>query len=138
MAEWGNRKPVPVGKGEDGVLIIEDEMLVALYLEDTLDTLGYRCCGIAGTPQQALEAVKSHVPAVAIVDIGLGGKQDGISLACELTERFGIAVIFMSGASDAVTRERALRARPFAFLPKPCSESDIAQTLEAAFRPPPS
>src|SRR3546814_10743913 len=32
-----------------GVLIVEDEALVALFLEDTLDTLGYRCCGVADT-----------------------------------------------------------------------------------------
>src|SRR3546814_3319565 len=86
-----------------GVLIVEDEALVALFLEDTLDTLGYRCCGVADNAEEAVSLAQARRPALALVDVGLRGDRDGIALAADLTE-LGIAVVFLTGASDLETR----------------------------------
>ncbi|MEQ8397570.1 response regulator [Thalassobaculum sp.] len=112
-------------------IIVEDESLVALYLEDALDTLGFRCCGIARSADQAVSMVETYRPAVALVDIGLAGKRDGVSLARELTDRFGTAVVFLSGSDDQATRQRAASARPHGFLSKPCTEHEIASALDS-------
>lgn len=123
----------------DRVLVVEDEPLVALYLEDALESLGYVCCGIAATAEDALAVAETERPVAALVDIGLRGSRDGIALACELRERFAIAVIFLSGATDAETRQRAETARPRGFLSKPCLEPELGDALQAALRgPPPS
>lgn len=119
------------------VLVVEDEYLVAVYLEDVLDDIGCRCCGVAGTAEEALAVAESERPTIALVDIGLRGGDDGISLACKLRDRFGIAVIFMSGASDPETRQRAEVARPRGFLSKPCTEDELASALRSALAPPP-
>src|SRR3546814_6121895 len=63
-----------------GVLIVEDEALVALFLEDTLDTLGYRCCGVADNAEEAVSLAQARRPALALVDVGLRGDRDGIAL----------------------------------------------------------
>ncbi|HEY9536814.1 MAG TPA: response regulator [Kiloniellaceae bacterium] len=114
-----------------GVLIVEDEALVALFLEDTLDTLGYRCCGVADNAEEAVSLAQARRPALALVDVGLRGDRDGIALAADLTE-LGIAVVFLTGASDLETRRRAEAARPYGILSKPCSERDIALMLASA------
>src|SRR3546814_12560374 len=90
-----------------GVLIVEDEALVALFLEDTLDTLGYRCCGVADNAEEAVSLAQARRPALALVDVGLRGDRDGIALAADLTE-LGIAVVFLTGASDLETRRRGI------------------------------
>lgn len=121
------------------VLVVEDEHLVALYLEDALESLGYVCCGIAATAEDAVAITEAERPVAALVDIGLRGKSDGIALACELRERFRVSVIFLSGATDAETRQRAETAQPRGFLSKPCLEHELAEALGAALRgPPPS
>ncbi len=120
-----------------GVLVVEDEYLVALYLEDALDDLGYRCCGVAGTAEEALAMAESQRPAIALVDIGLRGGGDGIALASALRDRFGVAVIFLSGSSDPETRQRAEVAQPQGFLSKPCMDDELAAALRSALATPP-
>src|SRR3546814_13315400 len=82
-----------------GVLIVEDEALVALFLEDTLDTLGYRCCGVADNAEEAVSLAQARRPALALVDVGLRGDRVGIALAADLTV-LGIAVVFLTGRSE--------------------------------------
>lgn len=120
------------------VLVVEDEYLVALYLEDALDDLGYRCCGVAGTAEEALSMAESERPAIALVDIGLRAGGDGISLARDLRDRFEIAVIFLSGSSDPETRRRAEAAQPRGFLSKPCMDDELAAALRSALAAAPS
>lgn len=118
-----------------GVLIVEDEALVALYLEDTLDALGYRCCGVADSADGALSLAASMRPALALVDIGLRGNRDGVAVASELAE-LGVGVVFLTGSSDEETLRRVETAGSHGFLSKPCSESDIARALKLALAAP--
>src|SRR3546814_5413123 len=68
------------------VLVVEDEALVAFYLEDTLAALGYQCCGVADSAEQALSLAAARRPALALVDVGLRGSRDGIALASDLAD----------------------------------------------------
>ncbi|MPY71265.1 MAG: response regulator [Alphaproteobacteria bacterium] len=114
------------------ILIVEDEHLVALYLKDIVDDLGFHCCGTAATAEDALSAAELLRPTLVLVDIHLAGDRDGIALACELRERLRIPVIFLSGALDSQTRRRAEAACSYGFLSKPCLEDDVANALHSA------
>ncbi|MEQ9331870.1 response regulator [Thalassobaculum sp.] len=127
MPDNSRRKRLPVETGD--VLIVDDEMLIAAYLEDTLETLGFRCCGIAGSAEEAVALAQEHRPAIALVDIGLRGTTDGIELGRHLSEALGVAVVFLSGAADTRTRHRAEAVAHHGFLAKPCSEDEIAAVL---------
>lgn len=127
-----NMLSVPSNSG--GVLIVEDEALVAFYLEDTLDVLGYKCCGIASAAEEAVLLAETQRPALAFVDIGLSGSRDGITVASTLTE-LGITIVFLTGSNDAETRRRAEAMRPHGILSKPCGEQEIAHMLESAQPP---
>lgn len=115
------------------VLVVEDEPLVAFYLEDTLAALGYQCCGVADSAEEAVSLAAAQRPALALVDVGLRGSRDGIALASDLAD-LGVAVVFLTGSSDGETRRRAEAMRPHGFLSKPCSERDVALMLESAQR----
>lgn len=129
--------PDSASPNSNRILVVEDEPLIALYLEDALDALGYVCCGIAATAEEAVAAAEAQHPTLALVDIGLRGSRDGIALARELQERFRIGVIFLSGSTDPETRQRAEVAQPRGFLAKPCVEDDLAAALRAALKVPP-
>lgn len=134
MPDTPCREPLPGEK--DGVLIVDDEMLIAVYLEDILEALGFLCCGSAGTADEAVALARKHRPAIALVDIGLRGTTDGIDLARTLHQAFGIAVVFLSGAADGKTRNRAEAVPHHGFLVKPCTEDEIAAVLNRLTDPP--
>ena len=114
------------------ILVVEDESLVALFIEDTLDDLGLPCCGIADCAAEALVLAERHRPGAALVDIGLRGDRDGIALAEELTRRLGITVVFLTGATDDGTLARARAAGAHGFLGKPCTDPEIAAVVPSA------
>lgn len=111
------------------VLIVDDELLIAAFLEDILVGLGYRTCGTAGSAVEAISLARDRRPAVAFVDIGLRGPTDGVSLARRLVDDFGVAVIFLSGSADEATRRAADAVQPLAFLTKPFTEDEIAAVM---------
>jgi CheY-like chemotaxis protein len=57
------------------VLIVEDESLIAMMLEDFLDSLGHRLAGTCETVPDALARVDEGGFDVAILDVNLNGQR---------------------------------------------------------------
>ena len=55
------------------VLIVEDEPLIAMMLEDFLDSLGHKVAGTAESVEEALQMVEQGGFEVAIIDVHLKG-----------------------------------------------------------------
>lgn len=55
------------------VLLVEDEMMIAMMLEDVLEDLGYEVAGIAATVDAALHLIHTQSFEVAILDLNLSG-----------------------------------------------------------------
>lgn len=117
-----------------GVLIVEDETLIASFIETVLGISGFRVVGIAGSGPEALVLAAQTRPAVALVDIHLNGPVDGTELACLLRERLAIPAIFLSGIVDRDILQRAKAARPLAFIAKPFLPSQVFNAIERALR----
>jgi DNA-binding NarL/FixJ family response regulator len=115
------------------LLIVEDEHLIAQYLADLLEQLGYSVCAQVGSGTAALSAADRDRPDLALVDIGLAGAMDGIRTACLLRQRFDIPSIFVSGTSNAALLARARVARPPGFIQKPFMPDEIERALDTAF-----
>lgn len=80
------------------VLVVEDELLVALNLETLLLEAGCHVIGPIGSLPAALEASESEMADLAILDINLRGEQV-FPVAERLLDR-GIPLIFCSGYAD--------------------------------------
>ena len=117
------------------ILIVEDEALVASYIEEVLGESGYRVAGIAGSGPEALSLASETRPSLALVDIRLTGPIDGIELACQLRRDFAVPAIFLSGFVDVETRTRAETAQPLGFLAKPFLPSQVFKAIERALHP---
>lgn len=67
------------------ILIVEDEPIIALNLQETLEELGYETFGITNNRCRTLELLKSEeIPDLILMDIYLQGPTTGIQLAKEL------------------------------------------------------
>lgn len=115
-----------------GILIVEDEGIVAADLQDRVVSLGYDVVGIAGTGEAAVELAREHEPDAILMDILLKGPMDGIEAANLIRESLHIPIVFLTANSDRETLERAKLAEPFGFLLKPFVEQEIRTTLEVA------
>jgi CheY-like chemotaxis protein len=120
------------------ILIVEDEALIASYIEEVLAESGYHVAGIAASGPEAISLAAHTQPTLALVDIRLTGPIDGIELACLLRERFSLPAIFLSGLVDRDTAKRAEAAQPLGFLAKPFLPSQVFKAIENALGPPPA
>lgn len=114
------------------ILIVEDEALIASYIEEVLGESGFSVAGIAASGPEALALAAETGPTLALVDIRLTGPIDGIELACLLRQKLGLPSIFLSGLADAETTRRAEAAQPLGFLPKPFLPSQVFNAIDRA------
>ena len=114
------------------ILIVEDEALIASYIEEVLGESGFLVAGIAASGPEALSLAAENHPSLALVDIRLTGPLDGIELACLLRQRYDLPAIFLSGLADADTTARAQAAQPLGFLPKPFLPSQVFNAIQRA------
>ena len=139
MASDGSRGVASTDRNKPvSILVVEDEALIASYIEDVLAETGYRIAGVAASGSEALALAAEQQPSLALVDIRLTGPTDGIELACQLRSQFALPVIFLSGLVDDETSRRAAAAQPLGFLNKPFRPSQVFNAIERALdRPDP-
>src|SRR5688500_8669435 len=120
------------GMTAGSVLIVEDELLVGLFLTDLLEDLDQMVIGPAASPQAALAAAAKTPPQIAIIDVNLRGKGDGIALAGELQHLHGTRIIFLSGDASVAANPAVHAVKPVAVLQKPCPPGALETALRAA------
>ena len=76
-------------------LVVEDEIMVAMYVEDLLTELGFEVAGLATGLDQALPLAREGSFDFAVLDINLAG-QSSFPVADVLRAR-GIPFLFASG-----------------------------------------
>jgi two-component system, cell cycle sensor histidine kinase and response regulator CckA len=112
------------------ILILEDESLLALSIQKSLESLGYQISGFASSGDQALQVAERSTPDLALVDIKIRGDKDGIETARLLRDRHGIPSIFLTAHSDSSTWERAKVSEPFGYLIKPYTLKELRSAVE--------
>ena len=112
------------------ILIVEDEMLVAMNIEDMLLDLGHEVAALASRLETALSLASEEGFDVAMLDVNLAG-QASFPIADLLRER-GIPYLFATGYGIQGIAE-AHRKAPV--LQKPFRARDLEEVLRAAVRP---
>jgi CheY-like chemotaxis protein len=109
------------------VLIVEDEMLVALLIEDFLEEFGCSSVGPCGSVQKALDAVRSEAFDLALLDVNLDGEK--VYPVAELLTQLQIPFVFLSGYGDEAIPQGHAEWKVCA---KPFKGADLAEMLSAA------
>ncbi len=116
------------------VLVVEDEVIVARDLQQSLDDMGYEVLAAVSSGAEALRASRERVPDVVLMDIRIAGDQDGIDTGTALQQRHQVPVIYMTAYSDAATISRAVRSSPYGYIVKPFTGREVRSAIEVACR----
>nr|WP_306266193.1 response regulator [Pararhizobium sp. IMCC3301] len=114
------------------ILVVEDQMIIAMFLTDLLDDLGFSVLGLACNGAEASRLAEQEQPDVAMVDISLAAERDGVEIARDLVDRFGTKIIFMSGHDGVAEWPEVMALSPVAVLNKPCLPAQIEAALHQA------
>ncbi len=107
------------------VLIVEDEMLVAMLAEDMLCGLGHFVVAVAGSLARGLVLAETSALDLALLDVNLSGQtSDEIA---DVLDRRGVPFFFVTGYGvDGVAPRH--RGRPV--LAKPYDEASLRAAIE--------
>lgn len=116
------------------ILVAEDDALIAMSIREVLSLFGFEVVGVAATVSDALCIAQNSHPDLAIFDIHLAGKRDGIEGASLLRTILDIPVVFLTAQTDEGTRARAAAVQHSAYVCKPASPQQIVTAVEGALR----
>lgn len=115
------------------ILIVEDELIVALDIKSTLESLGFQVTHIATNYQEALQNASQNKPDVLLSDINLKESKNGIQIAKDI-QRFGyIPVVYLTAFCDEETINEAVKTNPIGYITKPFKREDLKSNILLAY-----
>jgi DNA-binding LytR/AlgR family response regulator len=116
------------------IIIVEDEIITATDLKETLEKSGHKVIALARSHAEAIAAIEKQTPELMIVDIGLKHSAfDGIEIAIEVSKNYAIPFVFLTGHDEIQTFQRAKSANPAAYLLKPFRHKELVFQVELAY-----
>ena len=114
------------------ILIVEDEMIVAMDLRDVLVEMGYRVTEVVSSGEEAIEAVTRRRPDLVLMDVMLRGHIDGVTAAKLVRDMFRVPVVVLTAFADDASIQRVKLSEPFGYLLKPFEERELRSAIEVA------
>lgn len=114
------------------VIVVEDEIIIAMDIRNSLRSMGYEVPAIASSGEKALEKVAEFHPDLVLMDIILKGEMDGVETAKKIWTSYNIPVVYLTAHSDVYTLNRAKATGPFGYVVKPFEMRDLHTTIDIA------
>ena len=113
-------------------MVVEDEVVIAMRLQQRLASMGFDITGIVYSGEEAVETARRLRPDLILMDIMIPGKLDGIAAAKIVKAELDIPVVFLTAFSEDNIIERARQAEPYGYILKPFQDREIKATIEIA------
>lgn len=113
------------------ILLVEDDPNVARVVAKMLVLLGHTVLAVAETGEHALQVAARTKPDLVLMDIVLRGSMDGAEAAVQMRQ-MGVPVVFLTGAADNDTLQRAKQAEPLGYLVKPVGIETMKSAITIA------
>ncbi|QFU09886.1 two-component response regulator [Rhodobacteraceae bacterium THAF1] len=112
------------------VVIVEDDRVIAEDLRSMCEEAGMRVLELIGRPHKAAERIAALSPSHVLMDIQLGGREDGVDIALNVRRTDARAkVIFVTASADERNMARIMKNGPLPVLVKPISEGQLRAAL---------
>lgn len=115
------------------IMVVEDEGITAMMIKSSLEEMGYVVTSTEFSGEEAVKKASKDKPDLALMDIVLNGKMDGIEAAGQIHARFKIPIVYLTAHSDDGMLKRIKRTEPFGYILKPFNERELRTAIELAF-----
>ena len=143
VADWVSERPAAAdgpdraagpaeGRGEQRILVVDDDPLALRFARDTLTDAGYAAL-VTGDPAEVPRLVRTKKPHLMLLDLVLPGT-DGIELMERIREMADVPVVFVSAYGGDETIARALENGAADYLVKPFSPTELIARVRALLR----
>jgi CheY-like chemotaxis protein len=106
------------------VLIIEDEPIIALDLQQLVESAGHEVVGVASSEEEAVTLAEAEKPSLVLADINLGEGGDGASAVSRILARHSAPVIFVTAYPERLLTGAQLE--PAFVITKPFEPTTLA------------
>lgn len=114
------------------ILIGEDEVLIAEHLSDIVQSFDYNVVGIGHKKEDILQLIDATKPDIALLDIRMIGKYDGVEIGEYILNNYNFPVIYITAHSDKDIIHKALKTKPSGYIIKPFTPMDVYTALNIA------
>ena len=112
------------------IIVIEDEILTALFLQDTIEKQGHDVIGVFDSGADLFNFLENNDANFIFMDINIKGQTDGIQLAQSVSQKYShINVVFITAYKDSDTIRASSNVHPVGYLIKPVLTEDIEAIL---------
>lgn len=112
------------------IVIVEDDKVLSLLLSKMIERLGFQVLDVLSKGRDAITRISELDPDVILMDIMLEDDVDGIDAMLSLRDSGNTTdVIYITGNSDPVNKERAQATKYLDYLIKPVGFDELKQTL---------
>ncbi len=121
-----------MGESPKSILIVEDELIIALMIKKMVERMGHTVLDTITSGREAVEAAQELSPDLILMDIRLQGEMDGIEAMKEIHRTTNIPVIYITGNTDSVYKDKIKDSDHVGFLSKPITFSELTRTFDFA------
>lgn len=112
------------------LFIVEDDNIQSLILEMMVSKLGFDCKGKSDNGKHAVEEILQIKPDIILMDVMLKDTYDGIDVARIIKSHYDPVIIYVSGNSDGIHKNRAEKYGYHDFIAKPVSIHKLKQAFD--------
>jgi DNA-directed RNA polymerase specialized sigma24 family protein/CheY-like chemotaxis protein len=112
------------------ILIIEDELVIAMDLEDLVVGLGHTVVGIATTRDEAVRMAARHKVDLILTDIRLADGSSGVDAVGDILSNVDVPAIFITAFPECLLTGE--RMEPTYLITKPFSRDTVRATIGQA------
>lgn len=116
------------------IIIVEDEPIIAMELQESLQSAGYIIPEIVRNADDVVQSVMKHEPHLLIMDIYLKSFIDGIDAAQRVKMVRDTPIIFLTAYPNEVIKKKAMSLNPEAYLLKPIQDEELQGHIELVLK----
>lgn len=111
------------------IFIVEDDHVLQLMLQKMIERMGHQLAGTAINGSEAIELIRSSSPDLILMDIQLKDHIDGIQVVETIKDEMDPYVIYITGNSDQIYRDRAKEHGYADYMIKPISFDSLKKSI---------
>ncbi len=111
------------------ILIVEDEIIAATYLQSILENQGWVVVDIVDNGVDTMKSFKKHKPNLVLMDIMINGPKSGCEVAIDIKKISNCSIIFTTAYADEEMISYAIEVEADGYLVKPYNEKEIIANI---------